>query len=151
MLSAVLTNFGFGTANNTTSAPMPERYSRTSASGSEVAASKHISAPKRMLILRRNASGSLLKTVAPSLRARNVKRRPIGPCPMMNTTSPAAVRALRIALRHVFTGSTNVASSKVTLSGIRTIPRFTMCGITRTYCANPPPFGANPAVTPTFL
>ena len=70
---------------------------------------------------------------------------------MTTTISPAATRALRTALRQVFTGSTNVASSKLTSAGSAIMPRSTIQGIARTYCAKPPPLGSNPAVRPTLF
>jgi hypothetical protein len=75
----------------------------------------------------------------------------MGPCPMTKTCSPFAMRALRTAFRHVLTGSTNVASSKLTSAGSAIIPRSTIQGIARTYSAKPPPLGSNPAVRPVFL
>ncbi len=75
----------------------------------------------------------------------------MGPWPRTRTVSPGATRALRTAFRHVFTGSTNVASSNVTSGGKAIIPRSTIHGIARTYSAKPPPLGSKPAVKPDFL
>ena len=92
-----------------------------------------------------------MNTRAPARRASSIKNKPIGPCPITTTLSPAAIRAFSTAFRQVFTGSTNVASSKLTSSGILTMPRSTIQGMARTYSAKPPPFGSKPAVSPTFL
>ena len=151
MFSAIGTSFGSGTANKTASAPMFPRKRRISAAGSFAAGSTDSVAPKRKLICRLNGNGSLVSTVAPTSRAKNVSKSPIGPCPITKTTSSRTIRALWMAFRHVFTGSTKVASSNATPFGMRTIPRSTIHGITRTYCAKPPPFASNPAVTPTRL
>jgi hypothetical protein len=70
---------------------------------------------------------------------------------MTKTVSPADTRAFSTALMQVFTGSMNEASSKLTSSGTATIPRWATQGKARTYCANPPPLGSKPAVSPTFL
>ena len=77
---------------------------------------------------------------------------PIGPWPITSTVSPFPTRALRTAFRQVFTGSTNVASSKLTSSGSAIIPRSTIQGMARTYSPKPPPLGSpSPAVSPVFL
>ena len=64
---------------------------------------------------------------------------------------PGCGRHWVTAFRQVLSGSTSVARSKETPSGIFSTPRSTIQSITRTYCANPPPAGSKPAVIPTFL
>ena len=55
--------------------------------------------------------------MAPAKRASIISSNPMGPCPITTTVSPAATRAFSTAFRQVFTGSTNVASSKAHARG----------------------------------
>ena len=109
---------GRGTATSTTSAPRPSRARARSLSAKRPSAgSKAAVAPRRSLTARRSGIGSVVSTVAPASRASIISSRPMGPWPITSTVSPARRAAFSTALRQVFTGSTKVASSKVTSGG----------------------------------
>ena len=100
---------------------------------------------------RRSSIASEVKTLAPAQRASCMSSRPIGPWPTTSTVSLGLMRACSTALRQVFTGSTNAASSARTPSGMRMVPSRTIQSIARTYSAMPPPDGSKPAVVPLRL
>ena len=139
------------TAKITASAPRPSVSSRTRCTTSVREASIQLSSPKLLPILSLSGYKSEVIKLAPARRANTLSMMPIGPCPMASTVSPACNRKASIPFMQVFTGSTKQACSKETPSGIRTVPRSTIQSSTRTYSANPPPEGSNPAVQPTFL
>ncbi len=109
------------------------------------------SAPHRAASSRRVSMVSVAATRAPVRCVSIVNISPIGPCPSTTTKSSGCGSHCTTAFRQVFSGSTSVARSNETSSGIRSTPASTIQSITRTYWAKPPPAGSNPAVIPTFL
>ena len=94
---------------------------------------------------------SLARTSAPDQAQSWVSSSPMGPCPTTSTVWPGSTSALRTALRQVFTGSTNAASSGSTPSGTGIAPCWTIQSEAFTYSAKPPPAGSKPAVVPFSL
>ena len=139
------------TATMAASAPRPSVCSRTVFTVSAREASIPLSNPKVVDIVSLSGYKSEVITLAPDLLANVLKMMPMGPCPITRTLSADISCRASIPFIQVFTGSTNQACSNETPSGMRTVPRLTIQSMTRTYSANPPPDGSNPAVQPTFL
>src|ERR1035437_4113995 len=131
------------TATITKSAPRPPVRRLTSEATSVVLGSQVNSAPHLAATRNRSPIVSVAATRAPLRFTSMVNISPIGPCPKTITKSSGCGSHCTTAFRHVFSGSTRVARSKETPSGILSTPRSTIQSITRTYCANPPPAGSN--------
>src|ERR1700733_6303114 len=93
------------TARMTASAPRPSVIPRTACPASALDASIVCCRPKLLAIVSLAVYKSEVITRAPARFARVARIRPIGPCPITRTVSPASRPSVSIPLMQVFTGS----------------------------------------------
>jgi hypothetical protein len=141
-----------GTAKRVVSTPIPSVREKTFCCKSASRASKAASAPTASAFSIRLGMRSVAIAFAPKYFTNIMNISPIGPAPVTKTLCPGLTCAFFTALRQQLVGSTKLACSKLTRSGIRINPPLrTICPGTLTYSAKPPPLGVNPAVVVMFL
>ncbi len=107
-----------GTAKSVVSTPMPSVRALTFACKSGSRASKAASAPTALAFSTREGRRSVAIAFAPKYFTSIMNISPIGPAPVTKIVWPGLICAFFTAFRQQFVGSTKLACSKLTPSGM---------------------------------